>query len=66
MFYTVHCSIIIKENQRNARVLYILFQHLHVLVSIIFDHHQGACVTQYHNFTACAIVWDKIVYRYVI
>jgi hypothetical protein len=24
-------------------------------VSVTFDHHQGACLTEYHNFTVCAI-----------
>ena len=32
---------------------------------LLFTHHQGACDTEYHNLTTCAIVQHKIMCKYV-
>jgi hypothetical protein len=47
-----------KTNEMHKQ--YILFLNIfHLHVSVTFDHHQGACVTEYHNLTVCAIVQDS-------
>ena len=57
----LQCLSLNKTNEMHNQYTFFRGNILHLHVSVSFDHHQGACVTQYHNVTMCAIVQDNII-----
>jgi hypothetical protein len=60
MFYNVHYSITVKENQQNAQIIYIFSIYCtYISWSLLI-------VTEYSNSTISAFVLDTIIYNCVI